>query len=293
MRLPDFIGIGGQRCGSTTIWSMMRGDDRLFLPERKELHYFTDRDGEYREDLCNYGAYFEGARGDQLVGEFTPNYLTSGGACRRIMEHLPDVRLIVTLRDPVERAISLYTYRVARGMEVRSMGRAIRADMRRCVGGEEVVDRHHAYCQLGMFSDGVARYIECFGRDSMLILTMDMLRHDAESVRARLARHLGLEGAIGRGDEGSGSGWANRSTTTPRIKRLERFAKGTLRARRGSDGLIDRVACGVARRAVALNQRAGSPRVPRGLREELRSFYKEDGLRLAALTGIALPWVDC
>jgi Sulfotransferase domain len=290
LRLPDFVGIGGQRCGSTTLWHWLRGDDRLFLPERKELHYFSDRDGEYRPDLENYGANFEGASDSAVVGEFTPNYLTSAGACRRIRKHLPDAKLILLLRDPVERAISHYNFRVIGGRESRSISRAMYADMKRCQELDEVVDRHHAYCQMSMYARGYERYVKAFGRDQILVLYIDELKSASMDVRERLGVFLGLGSGLRASQQVDRV--ANKSATHPRSRVVQVIAKSTLRGSREQTGLAARARCSVARRALALNSGRGTFRVPDTLRTELRSFFQSDSLRLQELLGESLAWVE-
>jgi hypothetical protein len=286
-RLPNFIGIGGQRCGSTSLWYQLRGDDRLFLPEQKELHYFSDRDGDYQSNLENYGRYFEGALSEQCVGEFTPNYLTSAGACRRIERHLPEVKLIVVLRDPVERAISHYNYRVMRGQESRPIGRAMRADMKRCVGGDEVTHLYHAYCQMGLYSSGLGRYLRAFGKDQLLVLFTDDLKSDPDAVRERVGFFLGLGSALtGDRDEGI----ANQIVTYPRIRMAEVGAKRVLRRWRASDAVAARAMCGLARRVHRINSKPGTPKAPERVVDELRAFYREDTAVLGEKLGAQVPW---
>lgn len=288
--LPSFIGIGGQRCGSTSLWNLLRADERLFLPDRKELHYFSDRDGDYREDLSNYRAYFSGSDAGQLVGEFTPNYLTSAGACRRIKAHLPDVKLLVVLRDPVSRALSHYNYRVMRGQEHRSMKRAMRADMKRCVGGDEVTSRHHAYCQMGMYGHGLAQYLKAFKAEQMLVMMTDDLKHRSDDVRQRVGAFLGLDSELVQGvDEGVR---ANQINSYPRWRRLEVGARNTLRRCRGREGLWVRGQCGIARRLLWANAREGTAQMNEGLGDELRAFFAKDSAKLQEMLQVELPWAE-
>tara|TARA_R110002111_G_C5976010_1_gene370718 strand:- start:983 stop:1888 length:906 start_codon:yes stop_codon:yes gene_type:complete len=286
--LPSFIGIGGQRCGSTSLWNLLRADQRLFLPDRKELHYFSNRDDEYREDLANYRPYFADALRGQLIGEFTPNYLTSAGACMRIKSHLPDVKLLVVLRDPVSRAVSHYNYRVMRGQESRSMRSAMHADMKRCVEGDEVTNRHYAYCQMGMYGLGLNRYIQSFGRSKILVMLTDDLKNGSHDVRHCVGEFLELESglALGSGEQQV----ANKIATHPRIRSLEVWAQNTLRGNRERDGIWARSRCGVARRVKRLNRVQGTISPPDALKEELRGFFERDTELLSQMLDFELPW---
>lgn len=105
----DFIGVGVSRCATTWISDMLRKHPDIFIPQKKELHYFNNRSGEYNEDL-NYLNDIFPSSSDLLLGEFTPRYIISDQALRRIKSHFPDIQLLVSLRNPLERAISQYRY---------------------------------------------------------------------------------------------------------------------------------------------------------------------------------------
>jgi hypothetical protein len=101
--LPDFLGIGAQKAGTTWLWENLRRHPEIFLPDKKELHYF---DNKFDRSLRYYTNRFEEARG-RIKGEITPAYgilpRERIGFIRAIM---PRVRLILLMRDPVERAWS-------------------------------------------------------------------------------------------------------------------------------------------------------------------------------------------
>jgi hypothetical protein len=136
----DFIVIGAQRCGTTSLFEYMRGHPDLYIPPAKEVPYFSHVD--YLEDWTDYiGRLFGEAEEGRLWGTVTPQYMVGGlyrrnanpdGAVgdpeivpARIREQLPDARLIAILRDPVERAHSHYDWAVETGWEKRSFADAI------------------------------------------------------------------------------------------------------------------------------------------------------------------------
>ncbi len=105
----DFIGIGVSRCATTWIADMLRAHPNIFIPERKELHYFNNRTGQYGEDLRTLEKIYPTAS-NMIMGEFTPRYILNDQALKRIKKHFPDIKLLVSLRDPLERALSQYRY---------------------------------------------------------------------------------------------------------------------------------------------------------------------------------------
>ncbi len=101
-RLPDFLGIGAQKAGTSWLAKHLAAHPRVHMPT-KEIHYFNQRPG---QSLDRYRALFAKAR-RRLCGEFTPGYsVLPVERIRRIAELMPRVKLLLLLRDPVERAWS-------------------------------------------------------------------------------------------------------------------------------------------------------------------------------------------
>ncbi len=115
-RLPDFIILGAQRAGTSSLYYYLSQHPQILPAVRKELHFFDDH---YRRGLGWYRSQFptRGARGT-ITGEATPYYLSHPHAPARIQRLLPQARLIVLLRNPVERAISHYFFEVSHQREV-------------------------------------------------------------------------------------------------------------------------------------------------------------------------------
>lgn len=117
-RLPqiDFVGVGAARSGSTWAARVLNEHPEVFVPSRKELHLFNNGRLFRKDDRLGYRGqsrlrrYFSGLEDGQTAGEFTPRYMISKDALRRIRKNLGDVKIICILRDPVERAYSQYRY---------------------------------------------------------------------------------------------------------------------------------------------------------------------------------------
>jgi hypothetical protein len=106
MNLPDFICIGVQRAGTTWLYECLKEHPDVFVPETKELHFFNDN---FEKGIEFYSNFFEEADPtSQVIGELTPNYYHDEKALKRIHEVLPNVKIILVLREPVSRAYSHY-----------------------------------------------------------------------------------------------------------------------------------------------------------------------------------------
>jgi Sulfotransferase family len=121
-RGPDFFIAGATRSGTTFLHNMLGSHPEIFMPQTKELMYFN-HDRYFRPDLKNYMKMFHGYRQEQLIGEATPLYMEAGtlydrqdkmqlfrseSAIQRIHESLPNAKIIVSLRSPITRIVSIY-----------------------------------------------------------------------------------------------------------------------------------------------------------------------------------------
>lgn len=100
---PDFILIGPQKCATTWLYECLYEHPEVLLPETDSVHYF---DMNYHEGEAWYREFFSEYDGEAMVGEETPSYICDQRAPKRIAEVLPGVKLIFTLRNPIDRAYS-------------------------------------------------------------------------------------------------------------------------------------------------------------------------------------------
>lgn len=121
---PTFLVIGAQKCGTTWLAEVLRQHDEIFLTPEKELHYYDDWT-RHAYGLQWYLAHFVEGAGAAAIGEATPNYLwtratplerrlhyVAADIPAKVRRDFPDARLLVCLRDPVERAVSAYHHAV-------------------------------------------------------------------------------------------------------------------------------------------------------------------------------------
>jgi len=130
--MPDFLIIGAQRCGTTSLFNYLSQHPDIYPSFPKEVHYFSNY---YKKGTAWYRSHFpltwqkkyrELVQGRKfMTGEATPYYFSHPHAPRRIFNALPKVRLFLLLRNPVDRAFSHYQYEVKMGIESLSFEEAI------------------------------------------------------------------------------------------------------------------------------------------------------------------------
>ena len=184
--LPDVIIPGVQKCGTSSLFAWMVQHPEVHGSIPKEVHYFDGGRTSARDDWPLgepwYRAHFptRARVGGGIAIEATPRYMLHPTAPERIASALPDVRLIVLLRDPVERAISHYFHEKKRGREPLGLLEALDAETER-IGlrddGSYPIDREEwiraSYVLRGMYADQVERLFASIDPDRILVLESD------------------------------------------------------------------------------------------------------------------------
>jgi hypothetical protein len=208
--LPDYIIIGSQRSGTSSLHSYLSAHPSVIPALVKEVHFF-DRNfergtGWYRSHFAThaYRAWVGRATGTApRVGEATPGYIFHPLVPRRVASLLPGARLIALLRNPIDRAYSNYCHRVAQGLEtISNFEEAIAREPDR-LGADDAGPlndeaysaserRLHSYLERGLYADQLQRWFEVFPRESILVETSEELFCDPPAVMTRVHEFLEL-----------------------------------------------------------------------------------------------------
>lgn len=134
--LPDFLILGTQKGGTTSLFEYLEQHPRVLGPTRKEIHYFADRPNPNNYRILGpgwYRSHFPGQRTlrelGAITGEATPDYMVEPTTMRRIADDLPASRWIVLLRDPILRAASAHAMEFGRGRESLPFADAVAAEL--------------------------------------------------------------------------------------------------------------------------------------------------------------------
>jgi hypothetical protein len=205
--VPDFVIVGAQRSGTTTLFRLLAAHPNLVRPTlSKGSGYFDDF---YGEGWRWYRAHFPlrvvarmVARGPVATFECSGYYLFHPLAAKRIARDLPDAKVVVVVRDPVARTYSAYRHERARGYETLDFDTALAVEQIR-VGGESerlarepgyrsFEHRHHAYVGRSEYAAQVRRLVEAVGAERVFVLEADAFFQDPDVEFARLQRWLGI-----------------------------------------------------------------------------------------------------
>ena len=161
-RLPEFVIIGAAKSATTWLSENLRERPEVFMPG-PEPHFFSTQ---FDKGLAWYGEWFRDAAAETKVGEKSADYLAHPPAAERLRRVLPDARLIVQLRNPVERAYSDYCMLFRRGEVSPAIERHL--DPRRAAGGR--------FLEGGLYGRHLARYCNLFPREQIKVLLHDDIR---------------------------------------------------------------------------------------------------------------------
>lgn len=192
-RDPNFLCIGAQKAATTWLHNMLKMHPDVFVPERKELYFFSNRT-KYAKGLDWYRAQFAEAERQSAVGELSADYLWTTDDPRDLTEldrlpnvpalvrsHYPNQKFIVILRDPVDRAISAFLHHVR---------------ARRVAPTASILDagKRFGILSMGYYAEHLEKWFAHFDRDQFLILVFeqDVRLHALDTVR-KVYSFLGID----------------------------------------------------------------------------------------------------
>ena len=205
--LPDFLVIGAQKAGTTSLYGYLSTHPGIVPAARKEIHYF---DLHYAAGERWYRAMFPthhrlaapNGTGHRLItGEASPYYLFHPLAAQRAGALVPDARLVVLLRDPVERAWSHYRHEVRAGRESLDFAAALAAEPMRLAGADAALragvsnaatlaHRTCSYVARGRYAEQLREWLGHYPRESLLVVQAEQLFAAPWREYARVVAHL-------------------------------------------------------------------------------------------------------
>ncbi len=197
MRLPDFLGIGTQKGGTTYLYELLKHHPQVFLAYPKEQHFFSLHWHRGFDWYCNQ---FDKAVTGQICGEITPYYMFHPEAPSRIASLLPKVKLVVLLRDPVERALSQYFHSCRLGLEPLNLEEAFAEESRRLIACAEILKnglphishQQHSYLSRSRYEVQLQRFKLLFTSDQILLLRSEDLFSSPSATWEKIINFLNL-----------------------------------------------------------------------------------------------------
>ena len=205
--MPDFLITGVAKCGTESMWAALIQHPQIAQPHIHSIHYF---DEVYYKNLNWYRSHFPIKRkfSDKCItGEKSTFYITHPYCAERIHKTLPDIKMIVLLRNPVDRAISQYGHFKARGYEELPVEEAMKQEEERIKPilaemNEDSVYKAasplkvYSYKTRGHYAEHLEKYFEYFKREQMLIIKSENFFSNPDDELKKIFEFLNIDTSI-------------------------------------------------------------------------------------------------
>ena len=192
--LPNFLCIGAQKCGTTTIWRMLDAHPAIFMARPRETRFFFD-DFQFFGGIQSYEiTYFSAWHHQPVVGEKCPEYLYVPNVAQRIRERLgPDIKFIVALRNPAQRAFSHYRHNLAMLRESRSFAEVLETEAA-ILAASGWPHIPFGYLGRGLYARQLQPYLELFPKENFLFVSFEgEVLGNQQQLANRIYTFLGVE----------------------------------------------------------------------------------------------------
>jgi hypothetical protein len=198
--LPSWIVVGAQRSSSSSVYKYLVSHPQVGQSVVKEIHYF---DNNYHRGINWYLGHFPARQGNRITGEATPYYIAHPLALQRIAKDLPEVKILLVLRNPVDRAYSHFIHQRALGREpYASFAEAIDHEAERIRGEAErmladptyysFAHQNYSYVARGRYAEQIERLYQLFPRKRVMVFSSERLSQEPSVVYAEMLAFLGL-----------------------------------------------------------------------------------------------------
>ncbi len=199
-----FVIAGAQRSGTTYVYRMLDEHPEIEMakPMRPEPKFFLD-DAAYARGLASYEhEYFSGKPGARVRGEKSTSYLEHPVTASRIVTMLPGARVLVVVRDPVERAVSNYRFTCEHGFETLPVDEALSnaAAWDRPYDRERFSVSPYDYVRRGRYIDYLEQYLLYVAREQLIIVVLEELLAGGTEAEATLYAQLGVDATFRRSE---------------------------------------------------------------------------------------------
>ena len=198
MSLPNFMCLGAAKSGTTTLYDILRQHSDIYIPSFKEPHFF-DIPQNFENGLQWYEKTYFNKADRKIIADFTPTYLFDLEAPKRIFESLgADLKFLVIIRNPVDRAYSHYLHSKRDHHEIESFEKSLELEFDRLKKYKGQADYlsylRHSYIGQGQYYQMLNRFFEFFPRENFLILNFEQeFIAQREMIIQKIFNFLGLK----------------------------------------------------------------------------------------------------
>jgi len=285
---PNFFIVGVPKAGTTSLYQYLNEIPGIFMSQMKEPYYFTKSikiDTNFVAhppitDEQEYLSLFENVKDEKIVGEATPFYLFDPIAPKLINEISPNARIIISIRDPVERALSHYLPVIQARFKIGTFHEQIQVELKR-------LENHDfstmGMLQCGLYFQGIKRYLDTFGKNQVKIIIFEEFIKSTKQFLEDILEFLDVDTSL--------------SSFKPQIHNPYRVSRGQV----AESLLWNPTFSKLSRKLLSestrkffstqvLQKKSTKPKMDLKDKKFLIEFYKDDVQKLEELLGKKLPW---
>ncbi|NEN89698.1 MAG: sulfotransferase [Okeania sp. SIO3H1] len=302
MNLPNFIVIGAAKSGTTSVWSYLKQHPQVFMSKPKEpnffifegvkLPYYSGPDDEetlirklYQGTITDFETYqtlFQDVGEARAIGEASVRYLYFPQAAERIKKYIPDAKMIIMLRNPVNRLYSQYVMNVRDLLEPLPLSEAITAEDERI---SKNWDCAWHYTKLSSYYNQVKFYLDLFSPQQIKVIIYEYFCRDTVGIMQELYRFIDVDDSFIPNCSKSNSGYWPKSFLIHRLLKEPNAIKLTL------EKALPRKTYNKALKFFHKSNKGAIPPIPTTVKDDLKQLFRKDILNLQELLGRQIPWL--
>jgi len=286
MAIPNFFIVGVPKAGTTSLYEYLKNISGIFMSPIKEPNYFSINTVPKNHpvlkpirDKKKYLELFETVTNEKIIGEASPDYLADKDSALLIHQFSPKAKILISLRDPVERAFSDYLIHVRQGLMNLSFTEQLDKELK------QKIDPAKPNCRLayGFYFENIKKYIEVFGSKQVKIIIFEEFIKDPISTIKDILKFLDVNNTLHnfngkihnpyQGPRGTISQYLLTSNSTSKI--AKKILPSSIRR--------------IIRERILIAKKQ-KPNMKAKDRETLVNYYLNDVKKLENFLGRSLPW---
>jgi len=286
---PNFFIVGAPKAGTTSLYEYLKNIPGIYMSRVKEPNYFSIKampDKKPFKPIRNKEKYldlFKNATNEVILGEASTLYLSDPEASTLIRKACPTARILISLRDPIERLFSHYLMNVSRSWIKSSFKNQIHKEM----NNKADFTKPHIRLSAGLYSKDVQRYLDTFGKEHVKILIFEEFIKNPKVILEDILKFLGVKNII--------NNFEDVKVHNPYFK-IE--SSGEISKQILQSNIISKISVKILpssgrrffRKKILTRKNTKKPVMKDADRQYLIDFYKSDVKKLEVLLGRKFPW---
>ncbi|MFQ5707303.1 MAG: sulfotransferase domain-containing protein [bacterium] len=271
---PEFLIIGGQKCATTWLYKCLKEHPQLYLPPYKRDIDHIASELYLKRGIDHYFDNFKDARENQKIVDISVEYLFNRICAEIVNQYLPNTKLIVSLRDPIDRAISAYFWYLRKGyIPDLPINKGMKLIIKQKSGqiNLEVDEIYKSILERGFYDVQINRYLKFFDKKNFLFILYDHISENPEEVVARVFQFLEVSNNF-KPSNITSKPLAN--TYFKPILWLERRYPGSLSGPSFGARLFSKIADASNQFIIKMGFQSQKPKLHEQIRVELQTIYR-------------------